>query len=93
MCNCISEAKVNLEAHLKAQIKPETVYSYDEIGFDNECFMLGGNTIGTAIGIPFSIEYYGKKKDGSRSSKLTKVKTNLFPSYCFLCGEKLPTRD
>lgn len=92
MCNCIKDVKDKLEAHLKEKIKPETVYSYDEIGFDNECFMLNNNSLGTSIGIPFSIQYFRKKKDGTKANNLTKVKINLFMTYCPMCGEKFPAK-
>jgi hypothetical protein len=90
MCNCLKEVSKKLEDHLKAKIKPEKVHSFDRIGFDNECFMLGGNSLGTAIGLPFHVEYFAKKKDGSRARNATKVKTNLFMSYCPMCGKKYP---
>lgn len=97
MCDCIKNTAKKLEDHLKGKIKPENVYSYDSIGFDNECIMFssgGGSKSlgGTAIGLPFSISYNQKKKDGTRSERLTTVKTNLFMTYCPICGKKYPSK-
>ena len=92
MCNCLEKVSKNLEEHLKAKIKPDNVYSYDRIGFDNECFMIDGNRLGTAIGLPFHVEYFAKKKDGTRARSVTKAKTNLFMSYCPICGKKYPEK-
>jgi hypothetical protein len=91
MCNCIKDVSEKLDAHLRAKVKPNDVDSFEHSGFDNECFMLNKSpNIGTAIGIPYSIGFYRKKKDGSRAQSLTKLKTNLFMSYCPMCGEKYP---
>jgi hypothetical protein len=94
MCTCLKDAAAKLEAHLKKSIKMENVYSFDHIGFDNECIMIhpiGRKwSLGNAVGLPFSIEYHPKTKDGSKSKNSRIVKTNLFMTYCPICGKKYP---
>jgi len=79
---------------LKKSIKIQNVYSFDHIGFDNECIMVnvgaGKGTLGNAVGLPFSIEYHPKTKDGEKARNAKIVKTNLFMTYCPMCGKKYP---
>lgn len=93
MCNCLKEAAVKLEEHLKAKVRPSDVYSYDHIGFDNECIMFGTQgtkgRLSNAVGLPFSIEYHAKKSDGTKSTRATTLKTNLFMTFCPILRQKI----
>lgn len=90
MCDCIKKVSAKLEERMKDEIGIENVYSYDHIGFDNAAIMFSmkGGLSGTDVGIPFSIKYFRKKKDGSRGANVTTFKQNVFASYCPFCGEK-----
>lgn len=93
MCNCIKIVSAKLETKLKKQIGPieHNVYSFDQIGFNHQSLLFGtGEFTGMAIGLPFSIEFYRKKKDGSRATARTKKEVTIFMTYCPFCGEKYP---
>ena len=93
----MQDAAVKLEEKMKSTLKLDRVHSFASSGFDNECFMInmnkGEDALGTAVGIPFSVAFYAKKKDGTRASKLTTKTINLFMSYCPICGKKLPKSE
>ncbi len=93
MCDCLKKAAENLEAHLKKSIKIENVYSFEHIGFDNQFIMLTQNKrssgLGLSIGLPFSISYYPKRRNETRSKAVKNLRTNLFMTYCPICGKKL----
>lgn len=94
MCTCLKDVSAKLETKLKKDIGVEkNVYSFDHIGFDNQSFLFGDNAFtGYVIGLPYSIEYYRKKKDGSRANSRTKKEVKIFMSYCPFCGEKYPQK-
>lgn len=92
MCNCLKEVSAKMETHQKKQIGMEKVYSFENIGFDHQSLIFGSDSgfTGMAIGLPFTIEYWAKKKDGSKATRLTKDTVKVFMTYCPFCGEKLP---
>lgn len=98
MCDCLKVVSDKLEAKLKEDIGPieKNVYSFDHVGFDNQSLMFsisGNGFSGYAIGLPFSVQYYRKKKDGSRASTRTKKDIKVFMTYCPFCGQKYPTDE
>lgn len=89
MCNCLKDVTQKMTDRIKGEMNHAKVYSFEHIGFDNEA-MLWGPPIKNAIGLPFTVEYYGKKKDGSRATRRSQYTQKVFMTYCPFCGKKYP---
>jgi hypothetical protein len=86
MCNCIKEVEKKTSEFLKNKIgdKIGTIISEE---FESKSMLIDdGKWI---LSLPFRLEYYRKKKDGTSETKVLTHTVNIMPTYCPFCGVKL----
>ncbi len=97
MCNCLKETQERFIGHLKDHsdiLEGKVNLQFDEVesGYVNQFLSFGDTSGGFKLAFPFHLKYTYEKKDGSRSREQT-IKTNVFPTYCPFCGEKMVEID
>lgn len=90
MCNCIEEKEQRLLELLKEKHPDKNIddslNGWCGTGFQNQSIML--DQPGSVLYHEFVLEYTFTKKNGKQSG-IRKLKTNIIPTYCCFCGEKI----
>lgn len=92
MCNCLEKMEAKIKEKIIASRKErgqsaiEQFVDEAESGFS--CKGLSFSSGKWEFILPLQFKYILQKKDGTPEKRATTFKTNLYPSFCPICGKK-----